>query len=137
MKRGLSILIAAILLASGMHISIDRHYCGGTLADVKISVTGKLASCGMEEAEPECSNHPVFDQKCCEDQISYFSTSSNYFPECFSIIHPVSGKEIMLFQTDNPISVISSDTNSYFRVFPPGENFRSGLTQPEMCVFRI
>ncbi len=44
------------MLASGMKVSIDRHYCGGQLAATKISVTGKLASCGMETQDHRNSN---------------------------------------------------------------------------------
>jgi hypothetical protein len=54
MKKVLILLIAVILAVSGMQISLDRHYCGGQLADVRVSVTGKLASCGMENEEPVC-----------------------------------------------------------------------------------
>jgi len=128
MKKGSAILVIFVLLVSGMHISIDRHYCGGTLADVKVSVTGKLASCGMEQAEPECRNQSMFDQKCC---------GTNYFPEYNNIMHPVSGTEIIFLQRDNHITVSSFNTISYFRVLPPGNNVSSRLTQPDICVFRI
>lgn len=137
MKKALAILISAVLFASGMHISIDRHYCGGSLADIKISVTGKLASCGMERSDTECQNHPLVNQKCCEDKISYFTICSNYFPEYFSFDNSLSGKDISHTQTIIPISGNSYNCDLISRVLPPGYYLKSALTQPEICIFRI
>jgi len=137
MKKVITILVSVILIASGMHISIDRHYCGGSLADVKISVTGKLASCGMEQAESSCSNNPAFDQKCCEDQISLYGITSNYYPEYFKIIHPVSERDVTAIKVGTFIPDKSYNTDLISWVLPPGYNLKTGLTQPEICVFRI
>ena len=30
------------------HISVATHYCGGQIAASRVTLTGKLASCGME-----------------------------------------------------------------------------------------
>jgi hypothetical protein len=137
MKKALAISVALILVASGMHVSIDRHYCGGNLADVKISVSGKLASCGMEQTEAECGNNPVFDQKCCEDQLSYIIISKNYCPEYFKVTPQVSEKEIIL---SREVSFISS--NLYYPetenlVLPPGDHPGKRQRQSHICVFRI
>lgn len=137
MKRSITILVAFILVASGMHLTIDRHYCGGRLADVRLSVTGKLASCGMEQEEQQCGNLPAFDQKCCDDQISYLNIGSNYFPEYFSISHPVTGKQIIPMQAGDLITEKSFQTDSYISCLPPGHLFKSRLSQSDICVFRI
>jgi hypothetical protein len=137
MKRALAILVTLILVASGMHISIDRHYCGGTLADVKISVTGKLASCGMEPNDSDCGNHPLFDQKCCEDQFSYITISSNYSPEYFRITHQISEKEIILKREVSFISCNLYNPETYNLVLPPGDHPGRRLTQSDICIFRI
>jgi hypothetical protein len=137
MKRALAILVTLILVASGMHISIDRHYCGGTLADVKISVTGKLATCGMEQAESDCGNSPVFDQKCCEDQLSSIITCNNYCPEYFRITHQISEKEIILSKEVCFISCNLYNPETENRVLPPGDNPGKRQRQSDICVFRI
>jgi hypothetical protein len=137
MKKALTILIAIFLLASGMQVSIDRHYCGGSLAGTRISVTGKLASCGMEQSESSCPGHPVIDKKCCEDQVSFYSISSNYYPEYFSLTHATSERDIFPLQIGNYISNNSFNHDLINWFFPPGDNLKSGLTQPEICVFRI
>jgi hypothetical protein len=136
MNKAISILVVAVLIASGMHMSIDRHYCGGALADVKISVTGKLASCGMEQTESDRSNYPLFDQKCCEDQLSYILTSGNYCPESFRIPFQVSEKEIIFKTEESFISYNLCNPDEDSRVFPPGDRYKR-LNRSEICVFRI
>ena len=68
------------MLTAGMKVSIDRHYCCGQLAETKISFTAKPASCGMETQEPRNSNQLSFENKCCEDQVTYYSISNKFIP---------------------------------------------------------
>ena len=137
MKKVLTILIAAFLLASGMQVSIDHHYCGGSLAGTRISLTGKLASCGMEKPESSCPDHQGIDKKCCEDQLSFYSISSNYYPEYFKLTYPTSERGTIYLLTGNIISDNSYNPDLFNWVFPPGDYFKSRLTQSEICVFRI
>jgi hypothetical protein len=137
MKKVLTILFAAFILVSGMQVSIDHHYCGGSLAGTRISVTGKLASCGMEESGSSCPDHPVIDKKCCEDQLSFYSISGNYYPEYFKLIYPTSERGTIYLHTGNVISDSSYNPDLINRVFPPGDSFKPRLTQSGICVFRI
>ncbi len=137
MKKALTILTVVFLLASGMQVSLDRHYCCGTLADIKISVTGKMASCGMEQSESSCPGHAVINRKCCEDQVSFYSISSKYYPEYFKLTLTPSERDIFPLQTGNYISDNSFNPDLINWVFPPGDNLKSRLTQSEICVFRI
>ena len=137
MKKTFAILFASIILASGIKVSIDHHYCGGKLAATKVSLTGKLASCGMEENEHACSNKPTVDKNCCEDQITYFEINANYVPEYFKLSPPSSGK-------DNPASPVYNFTLNYSCtnncpswVLPPGYIIISGPSLSEICVLRI
>ncbi len=137
MKKVLTILVIVISLASGMKVSIDHHYCGGQLADVRISLSGKLASCGMEPSGPACPGHQGITSKCCEDQVSVFSINNYYYPQFFKLSHPVTEKVITALY---PANIICSENFSYRLsdlVLPPGNNLRLALTQPEICVFRI
>jgi hypothetical protein len=137
MKRILAILISIILLASGMQVTMDRHYCGGRLAGIKVSLTGKLASCGMKQTTPGCQDHPIVDKKCCEDKVSVYSISSNYYPEYFKLTHPASDRHILPVYADNFICDISYNRDLIKWVLPPGDNLSSGLTLSFICVFRI
>lgn len=137
MKRVFSILIAAIMMASGMKVSIDRHYCGGQLAGKKISVTGKLASCGMETQEHRNSNQLSFENNCCEDQFTYYSISNKFIPERFKLSQSSARKDI---PSTPGLDVIFTSLGYYdfnIRVLPPGDELRSGVSLSQICVLRI
>lgn len=137
MKKVFTILIAVIMLASGMKVSIDHHYCGGKLAAKKVSLTSKLASCGMEENEHTCSNQPAVDKNCCEDQITYFGISTRYVTEYFKLSPPSEGKDIPSHILFNATLNYSYKNNSVSWVLPPGDKIKSGPSLSEICVFRI
>lgn len=137
MKRALTLMMASIFLVSGIQVSLARHYCGGKLVDVRISVTGQIATCGMEKSGSGCPDHPVFNIKCCEDQISFFGIRGNYYPEYFKLTHPTSERGIIPTQVGNFIAGNSYNSDIVNWVLPPGDNLKSRLTQPEICIFRI
>jgi hypothetical protein len=137
MKKVLTILLAVIFPVVGMQITLDRHYCGGKLADVKISVTGKMASCGMEQSESNRPDHPTIDNKCCEDKVSFYSITSNYCPEHFKLAQPIFERDILPLYVGNLISGNTHNAILTDWVLPPGDNLTSRLTQPEICVFRV
>lgn len=137
MKKVFTILIAALMLASGMRVTIDRHYCGGKLADTKISLTGKLASCGMETQEHSCSNQLLTNSKCCEDQLRYYGFGSKYFPEYFKLSHLLTGKSISTAPSLNPV-LRSFDPYGYItQVMPPGDIPKPIVSLSQICVLRI
>ena len=138
MKKVFAILGAILLLTSGMKVSIDHHYCGGTLADVKISLSGKLASCGMEEEKiPSCPDHQTVSSKCCDDQVTFYSFDSKYFGEQFRMDVPSWGKTIFTHSV-NLLTVIPEITGEKpATVFPPGDLILKNITQSKICVFRI
>jgi hypothetical protein len=129
--------MAIFLLASGMQVSLDRHYCCGTLADIKISVTGKMASCGMEQSESSCPGRAIIDRKCCEDQVTFYSISSKYYPEYFRLTLTTSERDIFPLQMGNFISYNSFNPDLINCFYPPGDNLKPRLTQPDLCVLRI
>lgn len=137
MKRVFTILTILLILTSGIQVSIDRHYCGGNLADVKISLSGKPGTCGMETREHNCPKQLSFDKKCCEDQINFYSVTSNYFPEYFKISHPTAGKDLQVtFMLSNVLR--SSDVKDLISLaLPPGDNLKSAFSLSEICSFRI
>jgi hypothetical protein len=137
MKKVIAIFIAGILLTSGMQITLDRHYCGGKITGIKLSVTGKMATCGMEEPGYLCSNVPVMDKKCCEDVVNYYSIDNNYVPEYFSITYPITERDIPLAFFNDFTYRKQLDSDLITHVIPPGHLTRSNLTQSAICVFRI
>ena len=137
MKKIFAILFLPVILASGLQVSIDHHYCGGVLAATKISVTGKLASCGMEEQERSCSNQTSVEKNCCEDQIKYFGVNSNYIPEYSNISLSSKGKDIPAcpqydLKLYDPEVIYHTSW-----VMPPGDIIKLRPSLSEICVFRI
>jgi hypothetical protein len=137
MKRALIILISAVFIASGFQVSIDKHYCGGSLFATKISLTGEKASCGMEQSNSICNSHSAVNAKCCEDLISSFSLNNNFFPEYYHLDKPFPEIHVFSFQKINLSESYFSNTYNYNRIFPPGENLINRPGQSEICVFRI
>lgn len=68
MIKGTSISLLIFVMAGMMHLSIANHYCGGKLAGTKVSISGQLASCGMEIEKmklPETGSR--LKDNCCDD----------------------------------------------------------------------
>ena len=135
MKKVFSILIVTIFLASGMQITMSRHFCGGKLAEVKISFSGENGSCGMAHNGEQCNNELAFDVRCCEDFQSKLTVTNNYFPQFFQINTAQSENQTIFFRNTLHSEIQIKNSNSY-SAYPPG-NLHKCLTQPEICVFRI
>jgi hypothetical protein len=136
MKKGLTIFVIFILLASGMWVTLDRHYCGGRLADVNLSITGKMASCGMEKSESTLPFGTSIDKKCCEDKITLLNISSKYIPEYFEVTHPFSFNLPDAVCQSTDIICQFKNKSLLYSTLPPGNNYAYRLTQPELCIFR-
>jgi hypothetical protein len=137
MKGIFAIISSVAILASGMTFSIDRHYCGGELAARRISVSGKLASCGMEKVQNNCSNQPSLDKKCCDDQVTFYRISSKYLPEYFRLSYTSDFKDITSVPVCNVLIRGSNLAINWTWEFPPGVKLKSAPALSEICVFRI
>lgn len=137
MKNILTILFAVIIPVSGMKISLDRHYCGGNLADVRISVSGKLASCGMDEEEPSFTSFPAIENNCCQDQLTFYSLAGQYFLEQFKLKLPVWNKTVIPNYQNRPKSSNENLAIQFSYTFRSADDFRQRLKPPDICVFRI
>jgi hypothetical protein len=138
MKRAASILVILLILGSAAGITIDRHFCGGSVVDVRLAVGDRKAACGMEEDGMVCTGTALFRKNCCHNEMSKFSVSDYSIATILMIDKPLPTVTDLLCQLPdaspfnlfrNPITV--SDTG------PPG----SGLILPDqqsiLCIFRI
>lgn len=133
-------MFASLILVSGLHISIAKHYCSGeSSAFEKISVTGELATCGMENPKDEAPLQGVnFNAHCCDNEVSTFVVDNNYAPS-FSIFkafpQPVLQvcHNIEVFNLQQIVVLSLYNTN----VLPPGNYLASAVSLPDICVFRI
>ena len=139
MKKIFSISVALLMLLSGLQLTISRHYCGGELADSKVSVLGQVASCGMESGTDECTqpgNH--LKSTCCNNKISVYSIDHNFSPsfsdfKVFSqpVLQVFTIPENITFHSLTSLIFIGTDTS------PPGNLLANAVSLPKICVFRI
>src|SRR5450759_4132645 len=86
MKKGVSISLVVLMLTAMLHLTIATHFCGGKVAASKVSLSGKLASCGMECSEKDLfipGTHII--THCCDDVVTFCGIDSNYTPS-FSFV---------------------------------------------------
>ena len=139
MKKILSISVALLMLLSGLQLTISRHYCGGELADAKVSLTGHVASCGMETATDDCSqpgNH--VKSSCCNNQVSVYEVDHNYSPS-FTEYKAFAQSVLQVFVIPENITFhsLTSFSNFYTDVSPPDFLPANAVSLPKICVFRI
>jgi hypothetical protein len=139
MRKGLSILLILLMLSAMLHLTLATHYCGGRLASSKVSLTGKLANCGMEDSKKELPLPGTnFTQHCCDDAVIFCGTDNNYIPS-FSCSPESCQYNFQVFAVSGRYSV-----NSFlsFKILctdisPPGELMSTDVDLSEVCVFRI
>ncbi len=139
MKKLLSISLALLMLLSGMQLTISMHYCGGELADSKVSLTGHLASCCMEGETDECTqpgNH--VESSCCNNQVSVYSIDQNYSPS-FSEFKAFSQSVLQVFTLPENRSFHSISATNLTRTDAslPENTLVHAVSLPKICVFLI
>ena len=72
MKRLFAILLAVTITALSLNVGLAYHYCGGSLAEVKLVMGYGEAGCGMEgegDEEP-CDTHDALTSStCCQNKL--------------------------------------------------------------------
>jgi len=128
-----------LMLAAMFHISVATHYCGGQIADSRVTLTGKLASCGME-APAKGLPFPgeSFSKHCCDDVIMICETDSDYMPSLSFV--PVSYQcdlQILPVLTGLSFDTCPDLVSFYTNVNPPGALMSTDVDLSSICVFRI
>ncbi|MEI6755133.1 MAG: hypothetical protein WCK78_18475 [Paludibacter sp.] len=139
MKKLFSIFFAALILLSGMHLSLATHYCGGEVSAVKVSFTHEKAACGMCEAEQTSpTGKTISNESCCKDEMSFYAVDNNYSPSTLQINH-TANLLLQVFDIPRTIGIQFLHTNSATNanVQPPGNYIASAVSLPDICVFRI
>lgn len=139
MRKLFSILSTLLILLSGMQFTISMHFCGGEIAESKVSVWGDVAGCGMEESVDQCTlpgSH--VDTDCCNNQVAVFAIHDSYAPS-FSEFRILPHNTLQVFDIPSNITLHSINTlysiNTSFS--PPGHFRASAVSLSEICVFRI
>jgi len=139
MKKLFSILFAAMILLSGMHLSLATHLCAGEVAAVKWSLSDEKASCGMEMNKPvSTSEKSINTENCCKDEMSFYAVDTNYNPSTIQINKPVNQLlQVFYIPTDLAILFDTANQSSNTNIQPPGYYFASAVNLPDICVFLI
>jgi hypothetical protein len=139
MKKLFSILFAAMIVLTGMHLSVATHLCAGEIAAVKWSLSDEKASCGMEMVQQtNCSEKSYSSENCCKDEISFYTVDTNYNPSTIQINKPVNQLlQVFYIPTDFGILFGTTSQSSNTNIQPPGIYFASAVSLPDICVFLI
>jgi hypothetical protein len=139
MKKIFSILIASIILLSGMHLSVANHFCESKNVATKVSFDGEKATCGMEKKET--TNHPLYPiiaSNCCHDDLSVCSVDNQYVPSSLDLKKADFQLLTVLFIPVNSLLYsFSPKTELHTNVFPPGNLLTNEVSLSRICVFRI
>jgi hypothetical protein len=139
MKRGVSISLVFLMITAMFHISVATHYCGGKIAASKVSLTGKLANCGMEGPEKELPLPGItFSKHCCDDVVTFCGIDNNYIPS-FSFMPEFFQYNFQLIALIRGLSVNSNEDliPLYTNASPPAALMSTNVDLTDICVFRI
>jgi hypothetical protein len=139
MKKVFSIFLSLLILVAVLHISVAMHYCEGEVVAAKVSLSGKLASCGMTCSKEELPLQGTnYSSHCCDNTITFCGTSSNYSPT-YTFVPESYRYNFQVLAIPLELSVKSQpDNNSYYsNVSPPGALMSTNVDLPNICVFRI
>lgn len=139
MKKVFSISFTLLMLVTMMHFSVAIHYCQGKEFASKLSLTGKMASCGMEDNEKSLPlTGTNFAKHCCDDVVTYFGITNNYVPS-YSFIPEFFLYNFQSFALPAGFYVNYSAylIHSYTNESPPGMLMSTSVDLSDICVFRI
>jgi hypothetical protein len=139
MKKVLSISLVLLMLTAMLHLSVATHYCGGKIAASKISLSGELASCGMEGEGKEI---PLPETNlfahCCDDIVTFCRIDNNYSPS-FTVFPESFKNQLHIFgiSTGLPVHSITIQKTLFTSASPPDAFASTGVDLSDICVFRI
>ena len=139
MKKGVSISFALLMLLAMLHLTVATHYCGGKVAASTVSLSGKLATCGMECSEKGLPLPGTnFTKHCCNDIVTFCGIDSNYIPS-FSFLPESYQYNFQVFSipSGSPVYSIAVLKSLYINVSPPGTLMSTNVDLSDICIFRI
>ncbi len=139
MKKIISISLTFIMLIALLHFSVASHYCGGMLTESRISLSGKLATCGMESTGNDQPMTGVqYTRHCCDNVLVFCGINGTYFPS-FSFVPESYQTNFMIFSAPADISVNTHGClkSAYTSSGPPANLISSSVDLSSICILRI
>jgi hypothetical protein len=136
MRKAISIPLIIIILFTGITVNLASHYCGGAYIASKLSLSGELATCGMEHSKHVNPGINMSDHTC-QDFTSSYTFSTNYIPSTLLVIDDnewlqVAEVAYASIFTHTLHSQIDEAPNR-----PPGYDDPSQVELEVICIFRI
>lgn len=138
MRILLSIPLLMLISFSGIRVGIAYHFCGGEQVAARVSLSEKLASCGMEGTKNANPSGESINIHCCDNQLSVYWLNNNYLtssPEIGFSTQNTVVHEIFFAGRNTGIQFFDNYTHSQIR--PPGQGILNTDTQPVLCIFRF
>jgi len=124
-----------------LHFSVSWHYCGGKLAATKVSLSGTLATCGMEDAGGNCPydhNGYLIESHCCEDVLTAYSIDNNYTPAAKAAAEFSTAKIAIPDMSFVPLARFPDiKSHAWSDISPPGLLMTSSVDLTAIRVLRI
>lgn len=139
MKKIIPVSLMLLMLIALLHFSVATHYCSGTEAGSRISLSGKLATCGMESGDndlPLTGLH--FTRHCCDNVLVFCGINGFYFPS-FSFVPESCQTNFKIFSIPAGISVNTTGylKTTYTSAGPPDILSSSSVDLASICILRI
>jgi hypothetical protein len=138
MKKVLSIFLLLLMTVALLHISVAIHYCEGKEVASSVSLSGKLASCGMACSEQKIPFQGAsFTNHCCDNTLTVCGINNNYFPS-YSFVPELHRYNFQALAIPVELSAKSGlNIPTYTIVNPPGFLMFTKVDLSNICVFRI
>lgn len=137
MKKILTIPLIFLVLFSGISINVAAHFCGGMFVMNKVSLSGELASCGMDETNNK-TNGDVISGHSCENILTTYTLSGNFMPsEAKSVDAAKYIINTLSFPLEKSPAILISTAVSLLCNRPPGNYNPYRVKREVICVFRI
>jgi hypothetical protein len=139
MKKVISISLTCLMLLALLRFSVATHYCMGSVAASRISFSGQLATCGMENDENEQPQPgSSYHSHCCDNLLVFCGINSNYFPT-FTFVPESYNNDFQVFSMPIGLAVNSISSFQIIKtpVYPPGVSAIKSVDLSDICVFRI
>jgi hypothetical protein len=139
MKKVVAISLIFLFLSAISHISVATHFCCGNISASKISLSGKLATCGMESDD---TNLPIpgshFSSHCCDNILVFCGINSIFFPS-FSFVTKTFHHHIHIFSVPAGLDLqpLASIKSICTNLSPPGPSASNTVELSDICVYRI
>jgi hypothetical protein len=138
MKSIISIPLLLMLLLTGTSVKFSTHYCGGNFSSLKVSLTGEMASCGMEKQPVKNSTQDLFSRHCCDNINSSYTIATNYSPSWWIVNY---SKQVVIQTVYVPSDLQLSNefpiSKQADKRRPPGIFSPNYVDQPVLCIFQI